>query len=61
MTHRLARYSPRLFASVAQVERQTTGMDDDQERRVRLLLLGKEAVFADRSERPVAAEMDDKE
>jgi hypothetical protein len=34
-------------------------MDDEEERRVRLLLLGKAAVLAHRYERPLAAEMDD--
>jgi hypothetical protein len=34
-------------------------MDDDQERRGRLLFLGKGAVVADRSARPLAAESDD--
>jgi hypothetical protein len=36
-------------------------MDDDQERRVRLLLLGKGAVLAHRFERPLAAELDDQQ
>jgi hypothetical protein len=34
-------------------------MDDDQERRGRLLLLGKGAVLAHRLARPLAAESDD--
>jgi hypothetical protein len=34
-------------------------LDDEEERRVRLLLLGKAAVLARRFERPLAAEMDD--
>jgi hypothetical protein len=33
--------------------------DDEEERRVRLLLLGKAAVLAQRYERPRATEMDD--
>ena len=33
--------------------------DDEEERRARLLLLGKGAVLAHRIERPLAAEMDD--
>jgi hypothetical protein len=33
--------------------------DDEEERRVRLLLPGKAAVLAHRLERPLAAEMDD--
>jgi hypothetical protein len=33
--------------------------DDERERRVTLLLLGKGAVLAHRFERPLAAEMDD--
>jgi hypothetical protein len=33
--------------------------DDDQERTVRLLLLGKGAVLAHRFERPLAAAMDE--
>jgi hypothetical protein len=39
--------------------RLTLASDDDQERRVRLLLLGKAAVLAHRFERPLAVEMDD--
>ena len=35
--------------------------DDEQERRVRLLLLGKGAVLAHRFERPLAAELDEYE
>jgi hypothetical protein len=35
--------------------------DDEEERRVRLLLLGKAAVLAHRYERPLAAEMDETE
>jgi hypothetical protein len=35
------------------------GKDDEEERRVRLLLLGKAAVLAHRYERPLAAEMDE--
>jgi hypothetical protein len=34
-------------------------MDDEEERRMRLLLLGKAAVLAHRYERPLAAEMDE--
>jgi hypothetical protein len=34
-------------------------LDDEQERRVRLLLLGKGAVLVHRFERPLAAEMDE--
>jgi hypothetical protein len=33
--------------------------DDEEERRVRLMLLGKVAVLANRYEHPLAAEMDD--
>jgi hypothetical protein len=39
--------------------RLASASDDDQERRVRLLLLGKGAVLARRFERPLAAGMDD--
>jgi hypothetical protein len=38
---------------------QTPARDDEEERRVRLLLLGKAAVLAHRYERPLAAEMDE--
>ena len=44
-----------------QIERQTTGMNDDRERRGRVLLLGKGAVLAHRLARPLAAESDDKQ
>jgi hypothetical protein len=54
-----ARCSYRGVASVSHVERQTTALDDEEERRVRLLLLGKAAVLTHRYERPLAAEMDD--
>jgi hypothetical protein len=37
----------------------TLARDDEEERRVRLLLLGKAAVLAHRFERPLAAEMDE--
>ena len=37
----------------------TFGMADEQDRQVRLLLLGKGAALAHRFERPFAAEMDD--
>jgi hypothetical protein len=40
--------APSLLASVSQVARQTTGVDDDQERRAKLLLRGKGAVPAHR-------------
>ena len=36
-----------------------TRLDDEQARRVRLLLFGKGAVMAHRFERPLTAEMDD--
>jgi hypothetical protein len=36
-----------------------SGADDEEERRVRLLLLGKAADLAHRYERPLAAEMDE--
>ena len=42
-------------------ERQVPAQDDEEERSVRLLLLGKAAVLAHRFERPLAAEMDDSE
>jgi hypothetical protein len=38
---------------------QAPASDDEEERRARLLLLGKAAVLAHRFERPLAAEMDD--
>jgi hypothetical protein len=38
---------------------ETRASDDEQERGLRLLLLGKGAVFAQRFERSLAAEMDD--
>jgi Transposase DDE domain group 1 len=38
---------------------QTPARDDEEERKVRLLLLGKAAVLAHRYERPLAAEMDE--
>ena len=41
--------------------RETTGMDDDQERKWRLLLLGKAAVLSHRLARPLAAELDEKQ
>jgi hypothetical protein len=41
------------------VARLTLAKDDEEERRVRLLLLGKAAVLAHRYERPLAAEMDE--
>jgi hypothetical protein len=40
---------------------ETLARDDDQERKLRLLLLGKGAVLAHRFERPLAAEMDESE
>jgi hypothetical protein len=43
------------------VARLTLAKDDEEERRVRLLLLGKAAVLAHRYERPLAAEMDERE
>jgi hypothetical protein len=46
--------------AVVSVERvRTPAPDDDQERRVRLLLLGKGAVLAHRFERLLAAELDE--
>ena len=48
-----------LFASVSQVKHQTTGLDDGQARRARLLLLGKGAVLALRASPRFAAGMDD--
>jgi hypothetical protein len=47
-------------ASVARVDHETPALDDDQERRARLLLLAKGAVLAHRLARPVAAESDEK-
>ena len=57
---------PRLgcFSRQARVSRpvpQTRGLDDEHERRVRLLLLSKAAVLAHRFDRPLAAEMDESE
>jgi hypothetical protein len=49
------------LASVSATERQTLPQDDQQARRVRLLLLSKAAVLAHRFERPLAAELDDQE
>jgi hypothetical protein len=46
-------------ARVCSVKRERPGPDDEEERRVRLLLLGKAAVLAHRDERPLAAEMDE--
>ena len=39
----------------------TVAVEDEEERRVRLLLLGKAAVLAHRYERPLAAEMDEEQ
>jgi hypothetical protein len=55
------RFSLRVVASVSEVERQTTGLDDEHVRRGRLLLLGKGAVSAPRLERPFTAGMDESE
>jgi hypothetical protein len=51
----------RLDASVSADVRETPAADDDQEHRVRLLLLGKGAVFAHRLERSLAAPLDESE
>ena len=48
-------------ASVLSPLAQALGADDDQERKGRLLLLGKGAVLAHRFARPLAAELDDKQ
>ena len=48
-----------LIASVSVRCCETPAVDDDQERRVRLLFLGKGAVLAHRLPRPLAAESDD--
>ena len=47
-------------AGASAVKSAATALDDDEVRRVRLLLLGKAAVLAHRYERPLAAEMDEK-
>jgi hypothetical protein len=47
-------------ASVSGGERETPAADDDQERRGRLLLLGKGADLAHLLARPFAAESDEK-
>jgi hypothetical protein len=47
-------------ASASTAAALTLAKDDDQERRVRLVLLGKGAVLAHRFERPLAAELDEK-
>jgi hypothetical protein len=41
------------------VDRETPALDDEHERRVGLLLLGKAAVLAHRLARPLAAESDE--
>jgi hypothetical protein len=48
-----------LDAVVCNHARQTTAPDDEEERRVGLLLLGKGAVLAHRFDRPLAAESDE--
>jgi hypothetical protein len=48
-------------ASAPMVECGAVAADDEEQRRVRLLLLGKAAVLAHRFERPLAAEMDEQE
>jgi hypothetical protein len=50
-----------LDASVSRAARLTAGMDDEEERTVGLLLLGKGAVSAHRFDRPSAAGLDDRE
>jgi hypothetical protein len=51
----------RLDAVVSAEAHETTTLDDDQERRGRLPLLGKAAVLAHRFARPLAAELDEYE
>jgi hypothetical protein len=57
--HRLMRSRIRLLVSVSQFERQALALDDDQERRARLPLLGKGAVLAHYQDRRLAAELDE--
>ena len=54
-------YSVRVEGGVRGGCAEAPGLDDDQERRVRLLLLGKGADLAHRFERPLAAELDESE
>jgi hypothetical protein len=51
----------RAVASISHVARLTTGMDDKRKGGLRLLLLGKGAVFAHRFERSLTAQMDEKQ
>jgi hypothetical protein len=51
----------RATPSVSARQLKTPTWDDEEERRVRLLLLGKATVLAHRYERPLAAEMDESE
>jgi hypothetical protein len=58
-TFRNVTEEPMATAGVAQCRRQTLALGDDQERRRRLLLVGKPAVMARRLARPLAAELDE--
>ena len=51
----------RPLTSVSVVDYETSALDDDRERRGRVLLLGKGAVLAHRLARPLAAESDESE